>query len=312
MGAENARTALKIFCKCVIEFFVAEYFRKPTVTDVEKLCTFHEQKHGFSGMLRSLDCTDWEWFGRPTAYKGQSCRRDHGLNPFILLEVIDHNDIIDRTCFLLQAKNWALIGKWWWRFLLEKDALWSKVIRSIHGRDRGLGVGNSFVESRSSVWADIIKVGCDIDKTGVEFSMSLSGRDSWSWSLGDKGIFSVKELSNIIDDKCLHLDGLVQETRWNKLVSKKVNVFVWRVFLGRLSVRVELDKRGIDMDYLLCPHCEDGVESIDHAFILCNMASSVWSKVFNWWKLGHVNAFTTKDILNHVGGSQFSSQNKLK
>ncbi|GKC79336.1 hypothetical protein Tco_1130110 [Tanacetum coccineum] len=66
------------------------------------------------------------------------------------------------------------------------------------------------------------------------------------------------------------------------------------------------------MDSLFCPHCEDGVESIDHAFIFCNMASTVWSKVFNWWKLGPVNAFTTKDILNHAGDSRFLSQNKLK
>ncbi|GJX72610.1 RNA-directed DNA polymerase, eukaryota, reverse transcriptase zinc-binding domain protein [Tanacetum coccineum] len=64
-----------------------------------------------------------------------------------------------------------------------------------------------------------------------------------------------------------------------------------------LPVWVKLDKRGIDMDSLFCPHCEDGVESIDHAFIFCNMASTVWSKVFNWWKLGPVNAFTSKEIL---------------
>ncbi|GJW28998.1 receptor-like protein kinase FERONIA [Tanacetum coccineum] len=165
----------------------------------------------------------------------------------------------------------------------------------------------TMAESRSSVWADIIRVGCEIDKTGVEFSTSLirkigSGeltsfwsdrwagqrrlrddfnrlyhlesnnevlvcntgewegvwkwkwewsrdprgratgevdelqnllsrfslscdcRDLWSWSLSDKGIFSVKELSNIIDDKCFSLDGLVQETRWNKLVPKKLQL----------------------------------------------------------------------------------------
>nr|GEZ76142.1 hypothetical protein [Tanacetum cinerariifolium] len=79
----------------------------------------------------------------------------------------------------------------------------------------------------------IIKVGCEIDKTRVELSTSL-GRlvaenlhplgvinglskavEGCSWSLSGKGIFSVKELSNIIDDKCLFLNGLVQETRWN-------------------------------------------------------------------------------------------------
>ena len=41
----------------------------------------------------------------------------------------------------LRAKNWALMGKWWWRFWVEGDALWVKVIRSIHGSDGGLTGG---------------------------------------------------------------------------------------------------------------------------------------------------------------------------
>ncbi|GJX38335.1 ALP1-like protein [Tanacetum coccineum] len=39
--------------------------------------TNHEEKHGFPGMLGSLNCTDWEWFGYPNAFKGQYVRRDH-------------------------------------------------------------------------------------------------------------------------------------------------------------------------------------------------------------------------------------------
>ncbi|GJT17678.1 peroxisome proliferator-activated receptor gamma coactivator-related protein like protein [Tanacetum coccineum] len=39
-------------------------------------------------MLGSLDCTDWEWFGCPYAFKGKYVRRDHGSNPFILLEAV--------------------------------------------------------------------------------------------------------------------------------------------------------------------------------------------------------------------------------
>ncbi|GKA84761.1 ALP1-like protein [Tanacetum coccineum] len=39
--------------------------------------TNHEENHGFPGMLGSLNCTDWEWFGYPNAFKGQYVRRDH-------------------------------------------------------------------------------------------------------------------------------------------------------------------------------------------------------------------------------------------
>ncbi|XP_071739065.1 uncharacterized protein [Rutidosis leptorrhynchoides] len=45
----------------------------------------------------------------------------------------------------LRAKNWALLSKWWWKFLTETDSLWVKVIKSIYGRDGGLGI--SFISS---------------------------------------------------------------------------------------------------------------------------------------------------------------------
>ncbi|GKE99346.1 ALP1-like protein isoform X1, partial [Tanacetum coccineum] len=53
----------------------------------------HEEKHGFPGMLGSLDCTDWEWFGCSYAFKGQYVRRDHGSNSFILLEAVASQDL---------------------------------------------------------------------------------------------------------------------------------------------------------------------------------------------------------------------------
>ncbi|GKD28976.1 ALP1-like protein [Tanacetum coccineum] len=37
----------------------------------------YEEKHRFPGMLGSLDCTEWECFGCPYAYKAQYVRRDH-------------------------------------------------------------------------------------------------------------------------------------------------------------------------------------------------------------------------------------------
>nr|GEW45683.1 protein exportin 1A-like [Tanacetum cinerariifolium] len=40
-----------------------------------------------------LDCTDKEWFGCSYAHKAQYVRRDHGPNPFILLEVVSSQDL---------------------------------------------------------------------------------------------------------------------------------------------------------------------------------------------------------------------------
>ncbi|GJS83456.1 reverse transcriptase domain-containing protein [Tanacetum coccineum] len=35
----------------------------------------------------------WAWFGCPIAHKAQYCKRDHGPDPFILLEAIASNDL---------------------------------------------------------------------------------------------------------------------------------------------------------------------------------------------------------------------------
>ncbi|GJT11558.1 ALP1-like protein isoform X1 [Tanacetum coccineum] len=89
----SSRMSLDHFCQAVMEIYGPEFLRKPTVTDVEKLYRHHEETHGFPGMLGSLDCTDWEWFGCPYAFKGQYVRRDHGSNPFILLEAVASQDL---------------------------------------------------------------------------------------------------------------------------------------------------------------------------------------------------------------------------
>ncbi|GJX51223.1 ALP1-like protein [Tanacetum coccineum] len=84
ISERSSRKALDSFCQAVMEIYGPEYLRKPTVTDVEKLYRHHEAKHGFPGMLGSLDCTDWEWFGCPYAFKAQYVRRDHAPEiPFV-------------------------------------------------------------------------------------------------------------------------------------------------------------------------------------------------------------------------------------
>lgn len=126
-------------------------------------------------------------------------------------------------------------------------------------------------------------------------------RDRWRWSLGEDGDFKVKALSRLIEEKILIPENGVQETLWNKLVPKKVNIFVWRALRGRLPVRVELDRRGVDLDSILCPSCNNIVETCAHSLVTCDLAMSVWDKVFKWWKVGVVNAFSIDEFFSCNG-----------
>ncbi|GKC47715.1 hypothetical protein Tco_1065437, partial [Tanacetum coccineum] len=62
----------------------------------------------------------------------------------------------------------------------------------------------------------------------------LEEGDRWGWALHESGDFTVKELTKLVEEKILDVNNE-----------------------GRLPVREELDKRGIDLDTLLCPSCGD-------------------------------------------------------
>nr|GEY80894.1 protein ALP1-like [Tanacetum cinerariifolium] len=55
MGATTARKSLQIFCKVVMNLYGEEFLRKPTYTDMEKLYSYHDEKHEFSEISR-VDC----------------------------------------------------------------------------------------------------------------------------------------------------------------------------------------------------------------------------------------------------------------
>nr|GFA54319.1 hypothetical protein [Tanacetum cinerariifolium] len=61
-------SAIRQLAYGVNEIYGPEFLRKPTVTDIEKLYWHHEEEHGFSGMLGSLDCTDWKCISYPSGY----------------------------------------------------------------------------------------------------------------------------------------------------------------------------------------------------------------------------------------------------
>ncbi|XP_071740938.1 uncharacterized protein [Rutidosis leptorrhynchoides] len=104
-------------------------------------------------------------------------------------------------------------------------------------------------------------------------------RDSWIWGLATNGKFTRKKLWWLIDEKLLvHNSG--DETLINHLVPAKVQIFIWRVLKRRIPVRTKLEKRGIDLDFVRCPLCDDDVKTIDHILFFCRHSFDIWEKVY--------------------------------
>ncbi|GKB99257.1 RNA-directed DNA polymerase, eukaryota, partial [Tanacetum coccineum] len=107
-----------------------------------------------------------------------------------------------------------------------------------------------------------------------------SSPDSWKWHIGNDGSFSVASTRTHIDH--LMLPSLASSTTWTTCLPRKVNIFLWRFGLDRLPHRLNLSKHGIEIDSILCPVCHNHVESAEHIFFSCDVASQIWRMVRIW------------------------------
>ncbi|GJR26656.1 hypothetical protein Tco_1102888 [Tanacetum coccineum] len=70
----------------------------------------------------------------------------------------------------LMDSNQYLLAKWWWGFRNEENALWFKVIRSIHGSSGGM-LNAREQKISSGTWSHIIKLKDDINIIGINLKM---------------------------------------------------------------------------------------------------------------------------------------------
>ncbi|XP_076934587.1 uncharacterized protein LOC143600931 [Bidens hawaiensis] len=67
--------------------------------------------------------------------------------------------------------------------------------------------------------------------------------------------------------------------------------------MGRLPTSDELHKRGALESTIICPLCEDVLESVEHVIISCYVASVVWQFISSWCGIPPVYAFSVRDLL---------------
>ncbi|GJT61775.1 RNA-directed DNA polymerase, eukaryota [Tanacetum coccineum] len=114
--------------------------------------------------------------------------------------------------------------------------------------------------------------------------VSLSNScDRWFCDLTSDGDFRVKEVRNFIDD--LFLPSQDAPTRWVKFIPIKVNVFAWRARQDCLPTRVNLVRRGINIESSICPVCFSYEEDINHILFRCDLAQLVLRRICRWWDL---------------------------
>nr|GEU80058.1 RNA-directed DNA polymerase, eukaryota, reverse transcriptase zinc-binding domain protein [Tanacetum cinerariifolium] len=216
-----------------------------------------------------------------------------------------------------------------------KQNTWGSILTSVHrlkekgidllsfcSRKLGNGASISFWEDiwislNSSDWVSVLRRsprgGAELAQfkvmLGILGDVTLSDHcDSWVWSRGSSTMFTVASARDLVENSLLSADNVA--TRWLRHLPVKINVFLWRLSINRLPSRVNLDRKGIEVDSLLCPICRLDVETVNHLFFNCDMAKDLWALVAKWWELDVPLCSNISDWYSWLDGVRLTSMSR--
>nr|GEV35580.1 RNA-directed DNA polymerase, eukaryota [Tanacetum cinerariifolium] len=120
-----------------------------------------------------------------------------------------------------------------------------------------------------------------------------NSNDRWIWTLVGSSEFFVSSVRKIIDDTLL--PSVNSKTRWINVVPIKINVLAWKVKYDYLQTRLNLSRRGMEIDSILCPICERSVEFSRHLFFSCRFICGVMQKIMRWWNMDYQDISSYED-----------------
>ncbi|GAU16278.1 hypothetical protein TSUD_299100 [Trifolium subterraneum] len=215
----------------------------------------------------------------------------------------------------LRKFNLALLGKWCWRMLVDREGLWYRVLVARYGVERGrLRAGG---RRGSSWWREIVRirdseggirgawVGKNVSKKVGDRSDTLfwtdpwtdeiplcermgAGWEAWVWRRHLRGWEEemLRECQTLLlnislqDSVTIHA---AESLIWHPQVPLKVSILAWHLLRDRLPTKENLVTRGIlSSEAHFCVSGCGAVESAQHLFLSCSTFSSLWSLVSSW------------------------------
>ncbi|GJX77447.1 retrovirus-related pol polyprotein from transposon TNT 1-94 [Tanacetum coccineum] len=140
---------------------------------------------------------------------------------------------------------------------------------------------------------------------GTSFSLS---NDRWNWSLVGSGEFNVASVRKLIDDR--RLGGSNHKTRWICTVPIKINIMAWKVRSDYLPTRLNISRRGIEIQSIMCPCCNKEVESSSHIFFRCPVVRNLYRKISIWWDYPYVEFDSYDNWLEWLSSLRSNSKRK--
>ncbi|GJS54022.1 RNA-directed DNA polymerase, eukaryota [Tanacetum coccineum] len=101
-----------------------------------------------------------------------------------------------------------------------------------------------------------------------------------------------------------------QQTRWIKVVPRKINILAWKIRFDFLPTRLNLSRRGVEIRSIICPTCNKEVESTSHVFFSCSLVRDIYRKIAAWWELSHSDFQKFDDWFDWLLAARVSSKQR--
>nr|GFB63505.1 RNA-directed DNA polymerase, eukaryota [Tanacetum cinerariifolium] len=67
-------------------------------------------------------------------------------------------------------------------------------------------------------------------------------------------------------------------------------VLAWKIKTYAIPTRVNISRRGVDIQSLACPICDGGMESSERLFFRCDLSRQIGRKIASWWNVCYADA----------------------
>ncbi|GJR51810.1 RNA-directed DNA polymerase, eukaryota, reverse transcriptase zinc-binding domain protein [Tanacetum coccineum] len=227
----------------------------------------------------------------------------------------------------INALNLGLLFKWLWRFRCQSHDLWAKVITCVYGVNGGINDDRVFPYS---TWGAILSSVKRLNLNGIDLlalctkkigngarSMVSNRLNIYNWSSilrrAPRGGIESSQLVDLLSAiSAINLSDQPDSWVWslNPAVGFTV-ASVRKLALNKLPTRVNLDRKGIDVDSTMGPICGDDVETINHLFFTCEIARVLWANLACWWDLDVPFCSSFSDWICWLDSSHLSAKGKF-
>lgn len=109
------------------------------------------------------------------------------------------------------------------------------------------------------------------------------GNDRWIWLKDSNGSYTARSAYNWLYKSENSTSDPFYKQLWRCVAPLKVKAFAWKLVQDRIPSMLNLARRGIPLESVLCKGCENKSEYADHLFFQCEKFAAVWYGILKWW-----------------------------